>query len=168
MVFLALAGCVSRVGPAASSAQLSDTSQPPARSPLPWECGTDDITVTGTLAEKPVVTVPTDCRPPTTLLARDLIVGTGPKAVVGSDLEVNYVMITWSDGESLDSTWSGTNSLPLSVMNLGNAGWGKGWDDGLPGIRQGGRRLLVIPPDYRETNKKGDTLVYVIDAVKVS
>jgi peptidylprolyl isomerase len=166
MALLALTSCVSRVGPNAAAGALSNTSQPPSRSPLPWECSTNDITVTGGLDEKPVVTVPTDCQPPTTLLTQDVIVGTGKEAVQGSNLDVNYVMIAWVGGQ-LDTTWSGTNSLPLSVTNLGNAGWATGWDEGLPGIREGGRRLLVVPPTKRETGH-GQTLIYVVDAVRVN
>lgn len=166
MALLTLTGCVSRANPAASTEELSNKSQPPTRGPLPWECATTDIQVTGTLTEKPTVTLPTDCRPPTILLTQDLIEGQGKEATRGSNLEVNYVMIAWHAG-LLDTTWSGTNNVPLSVTDLGKAGWAKGWDESLPGIKEGGRRLLVVPKNTKETNR-GDTLIYVVDAVKVT
>ncbi|HEX6352764.1 FKBP-type peptidyl-prolyl cis-trans isomerase [Actinophytocola sp.] len=164
MTFLTLTGCVSRVGPAA----VPEMSTLPSRGPVAGECATTDIEVTGGLDEKPEVTLPTDCAPPTTLLARDLTVGTGRQAVRGSNLEVNYVMITWSDGLVLDSTWAGNDSLPLSMTDLGRSGWIDGWDEGVLGIREGGRRLFVVPrdPDPDGTGP-GDTLVYVVDATRV-
>jgi peptidylprolyl isomerase len=161
MALLALTGCVSRVGPAAAPA----VSPLPSRSTVTGECDASDIEVTGDLDEKPVVTVPTDCSPPTTLLAKDLTVGDGEQAVRGSDLEVAYVMIAWTGGVVLDTTWSGDSSWPLSVTNLGDSGWRQG----LLGMREGGRRLFVVPPDpdLNETGT-GDTIVYVVDAMAVS
>lgn len=161
MALLTLTGCVSRTGPAVTPA----VSPLPSRSATPGECDASDITVTGGLDEKPVVTVPTDCTPPTTLLARDLAVGDGEQAVRGSDLEVAYVMIAWTNGVVLDTTWSGDSTWPLSVANLGD----NGWRQGLLGMREGGRRLFVVPPDpdLNETGT-GDTIVYVVDAMAVS
>lgn len=158
-------GCVSRVGP-----PVAETVSPlPSRSPVAGECASTDIEVTGTLDEKPVVALPTDCEPPTTLLARDLTVGAGEQAVEGADLQVGYVMVTWSDGTVLDSTWAGDDNEPLSVTNLGESGWIHGWDEALLGMREGGRRLFVVPPEEDETGTfAGDTFVYVVDAVRVS
>lgn len=164
MALLTLPGCVSRVGPALVPA----AEQPPASSPVAEECDTTDIKVAGEPGEKPVVTLPTDCDPPTILLARDLTVGTGEQAVTGADLDVGYVMITWSDGTALDSTWSGNDNLPVSLTDLGHSQWINGWDEGLLGIREGGRRLLVVPPEAdRDEAASGDPLVYVVDAVRV-
>jgi peptidylprolyl isomerase len=164
LALLTLAGCVSRVGPAAAP----PVSQLPSRSSVTGECDATDITATGALDEKPVVTLPTDCDPPTSLLAEDLVVGTGAQALEGADLEVNYVMIAWSNGVELDRTGYGTGGLPLSVADLGDSGWIHGWDEGLLGIREGGRRLFVVPPDQeRGATANADTLVFVVDAVTV-
>ena len=79
-------------------------------------------------------------------------------------------MVTWSDGKELDSTWSRGENLPFAgATNLGRASVVRGWDEGLPGIREGGRRLIVVPPDARTAGESasGDTLVYVVDAVSV-
>ena len=161
MALLTLTACVSRAGPAA----MPTISSLPSRSPVAGDCDASDIAVTGDPTQKPVVEVPTDCAPPTTLLARDLTVGDGTQAVHGSDLEVAYVMIAWTGGVVLDTTWSGDSSWPLSVTNLGDSGW----HQGLLGIREGGRRLFVVPPDpdLNETGT-GDTIVYVVDAMAVS
>lgn len=169
MVLASLTACVSRTGPAAAPT----VSQPPTRSPVSGECDTADIDVTGSLAEEPVVKLPTGCAPPSTLVARDLIVGTGPQAVVGTDLDVGYVLVTWSDGKELDSSWSAGENLPFPVENLGKAEVISGWNDGLPGMREGGRRILVVPPDhaYGEVGSGEvagtDTLVFVVDALDV-
>jgi peptidylprolyl isomerase len=164
VTFLTLTGCVSRVGPAAAP----PVPTLPSRSPVAGECATTDIGVAGDLDQKPQVTLPADCVPPTTLLVRDLTVGAGEQAVLGSDLEVSYVMVTWSDGVTLDSTWAGDDSVPLAVTDLGRSGWIHGWDEGVLGIREGGRRLFVVPPETdRDGSGPGDTLVYVVDATRV-
>jgi peptidylprolyl isomerase len=164
---LTLAGCVSRVGPTA--APVTGVSVPPTRSEVAGECATTDVTVTGAPGTQPEVTLPTDCAPPTTLLSQDLTVGDGPPAVTGSDLEISYVMLTWSDGGKLDSTWSGDSTLPLAVRDLGRSGWIKGLNEGLMGMRRGGRRLIVLPPqELADGSGSGDTLVFVADAETVT
>ena len=135
-----LTACVSRVG--TGPAPTPSVEQPPPSGPVAAECGTADVTVTGALTEKPRVTLPTGCAPPSSLLALDLEVGRGPAAVAGSNVDVGYVMIAWSDGSVLDSTWSGNDNQPLPVKNLGHADVINGWNLGLPGIREGGRRLI--------------------------
>jgi peptidylprolyl isomerase len=164
-VLLALTGCVSRVGPVAAPA--TTVPPPPSSGSVAGECATGDIEVTGTLDEQPKVTLPTDCAAPTTLLAQDLTDGVGPQAVKGSDLEISYVMVTWSDGRKLDSTWSGDHTLPLPITGLGSSRWNYGWHEGMVGMREGGRRLIVAPPGDTE-GEAGDTLVFVVDAVSVT
>ncbi len=165
-------GCVSRVGSAPR--QPSTAERPPTSGPVATECGAEEIGVAGELTERPEITLPTDCAAPTTLLVLDLDVGRGPEAVDGSDLEVGYVLVAWSDGSVLDSSWSGDDSQPLLVEDLGRAKVINGWNLGLPGIREGGRRLIVVPPDlgYGEAGNAQvapmDTLVFVVDAVEVT
>jgi peptidylprolyl isomerase len=169
LAFLAVTACVSRVGPAGAP----PVSTPPSVSPIAGECDTADIDVTGAPGAEPVVTLPTGCAPPSRLLTRDLIVGDGREARVGADIVVGYVMVTWSDGKELDSSWSGGENLPFAVENLGRANVISGWNDGLPGIREGGRRLVVVPPEhaYGEAGSGevdgADTLVFVVDALTV-
>jgi len=165
---LTLTGCVSRMGPVIANA--------PERSPVAGECATSDIEVEGALDEQPKITLPTDCTPPTVLLAQDLAEGKGPRAVQHAELTVSYVLITWSSGEKLDGTWSGDNTLPISVAlsNLDDAGWIRYWDAGLLGIRAGGRRLILVPVAAANTKlgsgttSRGETLVFVVDAVSVT
>lgn len=167
VALLTLTGCVSRVGPAA--APVTTVPAPPSRSEVTGECAATDIEVTGALDEQPTVTLPTDCAAPTILLAEDLTIGHGPQAVVGSDLEISYVMITWSDGEKLDSTWSGDNTVPLPIADLGSSRWNYGWHDGMVGMQEGGRRLVIAPPSEIDGEAgTGDTLVFVVDAVSVT
>ncbi|WP_459715236.1 FKBP-type peptidyl-prolyl cis-trans isomerase [Actinophytocola sp. KF-1] len=125
--------------------------------------------MTGELDEAPQVTVPDGCAPPTTLLAQDLVRGDGPQAVRGTSLEVSYVLVLWSSGTVLDSTWYAGESLPYPVKNLGHTKLVRGWDEGLPGIREGGRRLLVVPPAQDGSEADSDeTLIYVVDALTVT
>jgi peptidylprolyl isomerase len=156
MALLTLTGCVSRAAPTVAP--------PPSLSPVASECDASDIEVTGDIDEKPVVTLPTDCDPPTTLLGVDLIEGEGPQAVRGTDMEVAYVMIAWTDSVQVDTTWSGQRNNPIAVTNLGDTGWG----EGMLGMREGGRRLIVMPQDPSLT-ETGDavTIVYVVDATTV-
>ena len=79
---------------------------------------------------------------PTTLVTKDIIVGTGKEAVATSILEVHYTLMAWSTGNLVESSWDSgqTATFPLSGVIAG-------WQQGIPGMKEGGRRLLVIPPD---------------------
>lgn len=164
LVSTLLTACVSRTGPDV----LPVSSQPPTHSLVTEECATTDVTVTGGLDEAPKVTVPRDCTPPTILLAQDVVRGDGPQAVEGTSLEVSYVLVIWSSGTVLDSTWYAGESLPAPVEDLGRGELVRGWGEGLPGIREGGRRLIVVPPAQDGGEPVGDTLVYVVDALSVT
>ena len=165
LVLTLLTACVSRSGPEV----LPPSSQPPSASPVDGECDTTDIEVTGELDEAPMVTIPDDCAPPTTLLVRDLVRGDGPQAVTGTSLEVSYVLVLWSSGTVLDSTWYAGESLPSPVSDLGHGELVRGWAEGLPGIREGGRRVIVVPPAQDGGEEEGDeTFVYVVDALSVT
>jgi peptidylprolyl isomerase len=159
-----LTACVSRSGPDVVAA----SEQPPTSSPVAGECDSSDIQVTGELAQAPTVTVPRDCAAPTILLADDVVRGDGPQAVAGTSLEVSYVLVLWSSGTVLDSTWYAGESLPMRARDLGRGKLVRGWDEGLPGIREGGRRLIVVPPAQDGGEPEGDTLIYVVDALSVT
>ena len=71
---------------------------------------------------------------------------------------LGYVIVAWTGGV-VESTWSGDTSSSVTVTNLGDAGW----QEGMLGIREGGRRLFVTPPDP----DLGGVVVYVLDAFEV-
>jgi len=135
-------------------------------------CTVDDIAVSGSAGRKPTITVPDTCSPPAQLLSKDLEVGTGPEVTEGVTMQTHYDLVTWSDKQELDSSWSRGEPFPLE--DVGRAQVIDGWNEGLLGMRQGGRRLLVVPPDkgYGSQGgggiKPGETLVFVVDAIKVS
>lgn len=118
---------------------------------------------------KPTVTVP-DGAPPATLQITDITVGTGAEAVAGSTVLVQYVGVSWSTKVEFDASWGGQ---PLTFV-IGSGQVIPGWDQGVAGMRVGGRRELVIPPDlaYGAEGRLPDivpneTLVFVIDLVVV-
>lgn len=110
--------------------------------------------------------------PPTELVIEDLIPGTGAEVVPGSTVQVHYVGVSWSTGEEFDASWNRGTPLPLTV------GVGQviaGWDQGLIGMKEGGRRRLEIPPHLGYGARgagsaigPNETLVFVCDLVSVS
>ena len=172
---VALAACgsgdtKSSSSPSTSAAAESST-QSQAAAPVSHgrECTADDVKVTGGFGQAPTITIPDDCDPPKHLILKDLVAGPGPAAKSGDPVTMNYSLVTWSDKKKLDSSFDRNQTFPLT---LGAGQVIPGWDQGLIGIKQGGRRLLIIPPDlgYGEGGngvKPNETLVFVTDAVKV-
>jgi peptidylprolyl isomerase len=120
--------------------------------------------------DKPTITIP-DAPPPTTLMTRDLLVGTGATARAGKDAKVHYVLVTYSNRREVDSTWS--TGEPF-LFPLGEGAVIKGFDQGVQGMREGGRREIVMPPElgYGEAGvppaiKENETLVFVVDLIAV-
>ena len=152
----------------ATTTETAEGGSPQADGP---ECTVDDIKVDGAFGETPTITIPDNCTPPTTLLSEDLVKGTGPEAKAGDTVETNYHLVTWSDKEVLDSSFERGQTFPLE--NLGNAPVIDGWNQGLIGIQEGTRRLLVVPPDlgYGQGGNgvaPNETLVFVVDAVSIN
>ena len=120
---------------------------------------------------RPVVTVPSG-PPPTKLVKKDLIVGTGEYAIPGKTVVVNYVGVLYRNGKEFDSTWRTGHTFPFQ---LGGEQVIAGWDEGVVGMRVGGRRELVIPPElgYGEQGDgsgvigPNETLIFVVDLVSV-
>ncbi|OLR94785.1 FKBP-type peptidyl-prolyl cis-trans isomerase [Actinokineospora bangkokensis] len=155
--------------PAGPTIGTSSTAAATSTSALP-ACTADDIKVDGAAGSKPTITVPDTCSPPKALLSKDLVPGSGKEVVAGSTVDTHYDLVTWSDKKELDSSWSRGETFPLE--NVGQAAVIEGWNEGVVGMKQGGRRLLVIPPD-KGYGKGGngiapnETLVFVVDAVTV-
>lgn len=121
--------------------------------------------------EKPVVERP-EGDAPTELVITDLTVGDGPEAQAGQTVSVHYVGVSFSTGEEFDSSWGRGEPLEFP-LGLGMVI--QGWDQGVQGMRVGGRRQLVIPSHlaYGERGaggviKPNETLIFVCDLVDVS
>ncbi len=127
------------------------------------------LSIPTAIATKPVIDVPAG-PPPKALQTKDLVVGTGPEVTAGSNVTVNYVGVSWSTKKEFDASWG---RAPFVVTNIGEANVIPGWNKGLLGMKQGGRRQLIIPPDmaYGETGSgaigANETLVFVVDAIAV-
>jgi peptidylprolyl isomerase len=124
------------------------------------------VTVTGSLADKPEIAVP-DTDPPTELEITDLIVGDGDEAAEGATVTAHYVGKSWSTGEQFDASWDRGQPIPFGLNQVIS-----GWTEGIPGMKVGGRRLLVIPPEqgYGPAGSPpvigpNETLVFVVDLV---
>jgi peptidylprolyl isomerase len=121
--------------------------------------------------EKPDVTVPTDQPAPAALQLEDLAVGAGDEAVPGRVVDVHYVGVSWSTGRQFDASWDRGETFTFA---LGNGQVIAGWDQGVAGMRVGGRRRITIPPQlaYGKQGAGGvigpdETLVFVVDLVGV-
>jgi peptidylprolyl isomerase len=121
-------------------------------------------------AEKPKVEVPKG-EPPQELQKKDLKKGSGATATAGKQLSVNYVGVAYSTGQEFDNSYD--RGMPFDFQ-LGAGMVIPGWDQGLEGMKVGGRRQLVIPAElaYGEQGqppdiKGGETLVFVIDLLNV-
>ena len=121
--------------------------------------------------EKPQVDVPVGETPSYQLEVEDLEVGTGEEAVAGRTVEVHYVGKSWSNGEEFDASWDRGSTFKFG---LGKGQVIPGWDQGVAGMKVGGRRRITIPPmlAYGKRGAGGvigpdETLVFVVDLVGV-
>ena len=119
---------------------------------------------------KPEVQVPTG-PPPAKLETNDITVGDGAEAQPGDTVTVEYVGVTYDDGKEFDSSWE--RPEPFSFQ-LGSGQVIPGWDKGIVGMKVGGRRQLIIPPDlaYGKQGSPPDigpnaTLIFVVDLTDV-
>jgi len=125
-------------------------------------------TVTTNQGEAPTIGAPTGT-PPTTLVTKDIIVGTGAEALPTSTMTVHYTLMSWSNGALVESSWASGSPATFPLANVI-----VGWQQGIPGMKVGGRRLLVIPPDLGYGAQGGgpigpnETLIFVVDAIGVA
>ena len=145
-------------------------------------CGGDDESTTTTTATstesttaeaeptKPVVKVP-EGAPPKKLEIKDLSRGTGAVAEAGDEVTVQYVGVDYKTGEEFDASWE--RGEPFAFQ-LGGGQVIPGWDQGVEGMRVGGRRELIIPPDLAygaagapPAIAPNATLVFVVDLLGV-
>ncbi len=117
--------------------------------------------------QKPHVNIPEGEQPPAQLVLEDIVEGYGDEAEPGHNVEVHYVGVAWSTGRQFDASWD--RGQPF-VFPLGQGRVIKGWDQGVAGMRVGGRRKLTIPP-HLGYGRAGagtaiagnETLVFVVD-----
>jgi peptidylprolyl isomerase len=122
--------------------------------------------------EKPEVEIPAGQSPSYELELEDLTVGDGEEAVSGRDVEVHYVGVSWTSGDQFDASWDRGDTFRFG---LGQGQVIPGWDQGVAGMKVGGRRRITIPP-HLAYGKRGaggvigpdETLVFVVDLVSVS
>lgn len=137
----------------------------------PASGSSDCATVTGEAKAKPSVTLNAGCELPKDLITKDVIAGTGAEAKSGSGISVHYVGLGLKTKKEFDASWN--RGEPFALV-LGAGQVIPGWDRGLVGMKAGGRRLLVIPPDlaYGPEGRPpviqgNETLVFVVDLVSV-
>ena len=113
-----------------------------------------------------------DPEPPTDLVVTDITAGDGAEATAGSTVEVHYVGVAHSTGEEFDASYN--RGQPLS-FRLGAGQVISGWDQGVAGMKVGGRRQLVIPPHLGYGDRgagaviaPGETLIFVVDLLGVA
>jgi len=122
------------------------------------------------MAEKPEIDFP-DFPVPDDLVVTDIVVGEGEEASAGQTVSVHYVGVAHSTGEEFDASYN--RGEPLN-FRLGVGQVISGWDQGVQGMKVGGRRQLVIPPHlgYGDRGaggviKPGETLIFVVDLIGV-
>ena len=121
-------------------------------------------------SSKPEVDFPGG-EPPADLEITDLWEGTGAEAKAGDTVEVHYVGVAFSTGEQFDASWD--RGSPLQ-FRLGVGQVIQGWDQGVQGMKVGGRRQLIIPPALAYGDRgaanviaPGETLIFVCDLVSI-
>jgi peptidylprolyl isomerase len=120
---------------------------------------------------KPDVQVPVGETPSYQLELEDITVGDGDEAVTGKVVEVHYVGVSWSSGDQFDASWDRGQTFKFG---LGRGQVIAGWDQGVAGMKVGGRRRITIPPmlGYGKRGAGGvigpdETLVFVVDLLGV-
>ena len=123
------------------------------------------------LSEKPHVYVPPGQIPPIKLMAEDIVEGEGPEATSGDTVDVHYVGVSWKTRKQFDASWDRGDTFSF---RLGAGMVISGWDEGVQGMKVGGRRRLVLPPNkaYGTQGAGGvigpnETLVFVVDLLGV-
>jgi peptidylprolyl isomerase len=126
-------------------------------------------TVSDNAGAKPTISKPEGAAP-TTLITKDIIEGSGVAAVATSTMTVHYTLLTWSKGEVVESSWDSGSPATFPLANVI-----AGWQQGIPGMKVGGRRLLIIPSDLGygaqgagEAIRPNETLVFVVDVIGIA
>jgi len=165
-----LTGCAQSDVESTTSQSSSPTAMP-TQAVLP---SIDPITaagvmVSGDLGSEPIVEILSDAKPATQLVIVDQFLGQGAAVQSSSTVLVNYIGIGLTSGQKFDSSWDRGESIEFRLKGLI-----VGWQEGIPGMKVGGRRKLTIPPEmaYGAAGSghrlSGKTLVFIIDLLAVS
>ncbi len=164
LALLAAAGCGSDDSTTSSAGTTEDAAAPEETESSETEASKDSESTKK--KTKPKVTVPNGA-PPKQLVTNDLEEGTGAEAKAGDEITVQYVGVNFKTGKEFDSSWS--RSEPFT-FKLGEGFVIPGWEEGFEGMKVGGRRELIIPPDlaYGSTGSPpaippNETLIFVVD-----
>ena len=161
LALLVVAGCGSD-----DSTTSSSTPESTEEASAPEETTGSEETESTAKKTKPKVTVPNG-PPPKQLVVKDLEKGTGAEVKKGDVLKVNYVGVNYKSGKEFEASWD--RGEPIAFP-LGENVVIPGWERGLKGMKVGGRRELIIPPDlaYGSTGSPptippNETLIFVLD-----
>jgi peptidylprolyl isomerase len=165
------AGIVACGGDDSSDSETAATPAP-TETATPQAANVDAIAagISKNTKKKPAIVKP-EGDPPAQLVTKDIVKGTGPKAKPGDKLTMQYVGASWSTGAEFDASWDRGQAFPFQ---LGGQMVIPGWDKGMVGMRQGGRRLLIIPPElgYGPQGSgpiaPNETLVFAVDLQKLN
>jgi peptidylprolyl isomerase len=163
---------VAACGEADKTASTTTDPAPATAVPAPTtttSAGTAPRAISKDLGTKPEIPTPTG-NPPAKLVVKDIVRGKGKTARSGRNVTVQYVGVSYSTGQQFEASWD--HGQPFQFQ-LGAQMVIPGWDRGVAGMKEGGRRELVIPPDlaYGTEGRPGiapnETLVFVIDLLSV-
>ena len=165
-----LAGCGSSSSSTSSIAVGNESNNSVPSTPTTPASGNGQTPTSGPLSKQPTVTPPTGPAP-TSLVTKDLIAGTGRAAKAGDSVTVNYVGVLYNNGKEFDASWK--RNQPLSFP-LGQGQVIPGWDQGVVGMKVGGRRELIIPAKLAygpqgqpPTIPPNSPLVFVVDMLGI-
>jgi peptidylprolyl isomerase len=167
LALLAIAGCGSSSTSSPSTITVGNESStlPPEETSTTASSAIKTPT-SGPLSKEPTITPPTGA-PPTKLVTKEIVTGSGPVAEKGASVTVNYVGALYKTGKVFDASWN--RNEPFN-FTLGAGNVIKGWEQGVVGMRVGGRRELIIPPELAygkqgsgTTIPPNETLVFVVD-----
>jgi peptidylprolyl isomerase len=155
----------------ASSAAPSQTTTATETNPEQPSTPTQGGKISKNLKEKPEIPKPSGS-PPTKLMSKDIVEGEGKAAKKGDKVSVQYVGVAFSTGEEFDASWERDEPFEFT---LGQGEVIPGWDEGVVGMKVGGRRELTIPAELAYGAQgsppaigPNETLVFVIDLEKIS
>jgi peptidylprolyl isomerase len=168
---LVLAACGDDEEPASAAAPETAAETAPAPVETTPQPAGDDAEISTNTKEKPAIPQPSG-EPPTDLQSEDVVKGKGATAKANDNVTVQYVGVSYSNGQEFDASWDRGEPFEFT---LGVGQVIPGWDEGVEGMKEGGRRKLTIPAD-KAYGPQGsppaigpnETLVFVIDLVKVT